>query len=84
MNVHRVLRVTEVGEYIRYHSCQRRFKLKFNNYQSAKNIPFFELIFQTSLDPVLEESGRSSEQKWAESLILTNRKCPSPTWIFIL
>ncbi len=62
------LQVTEIGEYIRYHSCQRRFKLRYNNYQAVNNTVFSDLIFQTSLDPALEQSGRISEQKWAESL----------------
>lgn len=43
------IRVTDIGEYIRYHSCDRRFKLKFNNYEEARKVPFFELIFETSL-----------------------------------
>ncbi len=62
------IRVTDIGEYIRYHSCDRRFKLKFNNYEEAKKVPFSELIFETSLDPVLEEAGRVRENEWEASL----------------
>lgn len=62
------IRVTDVGEYIRFHSCDRRFKLKFNDYQLAKALPFSELIFETLLDPVLQESGRLRESQWEESL----------------
>ncbi|MBC1239564.1 AAA domain-containing protein [Nostoc sp. 2RC] len=62
------VRVTDIAEYIRYQSCDRRFKLKFNDYELAKNIPFSNLIFDTSLDPVLEEEGRIRENEWETSL----------------
>lgn len=52
------VKTTDIGEYIRYQSCDRRFKLKFKNYELAKQLPFSHLIFDTSLDPVLEEAGR--------------------------
>jgi hypothetical protein len=60
--------VTEIAEYIRYQSCDRRFKLKYNKYERAKDIPFFELVFSTSLDPVLEAEGRKREDQWEQSL----------------
>lgn len=62
------VRVTDIGEYIRYHCCDRRFQLKFDNYKEAKSVPFFELIFETSLDPVLQEAGRVRENEWEASL----------------
>ncbi|MEG4007022.1 AAA domain-containing protein, partial [Microcoleus sp. Pol11C1] len=62
------VRATDIAEYIRYQSCDRRFKLKFNDYELAKQIPFSELIFATSLDPVLEEAGRRRETAWEDSL----------------
>lgn len=62
------VRATDIAEYIRYQSCERRFKLKFKDYELAKQIPFYELIFATSLDPVLEEAGRRRETAWEESL----------------
>ncbi|RCJ22551.1 hypothetical protein A6770_29795 [Nostoc minutum NIES-26] len=62
------IKVTDVAEYIRYQSCDRRFKLKFNDYEIAKQVPFYELIFDTSLDPVLEEEGRRREKEWETSL----------------
>lgn len=62
------VRATDIAEYIRYQSCDRRFKLKFNNYELAKQIPFSELIFATSLDPVLKEAGRIRESEWETSL----------------
>lgn len=62
------IKATDISEYVRYQSCDRRFKLKFNNYKLAKQIPFSELIFATSLDPVLEEEGRRRENEWETSL----------------
>jgi hypothetical protein len=62
------VRATDIAEYIRYQSCERRFKLKFNDYELAKQLPFSELIFATSLDPVLEEAGRIREKEWETSL----------------
>lgn len=62
------IKVTEIAEYIRYKSCERRFKLKFNKYEIAKQFPFSELIFATSLDPVLEEEGHRREKEWETSL----------------
>ena len=61
-------RATDIAEYIRYQSCERRFKLKHKDYELAKQIPFSELIFATSLDPVLEEEGRKRENEWETSL----------------
>lgn len=64
-----LVRATDIAEYIRYQSCDRRFKLKYKNYELAKkDIPFYELIFSTSLDPVLEVEGRKREDKWEKSL----------------
>ncbi|WP_414569531.1 hypothetical protein [Nostoc sp. CCY 9925] len=62
------LRVTDIGGYIRYHLCDRRFKLKHNNYELAKELPFSELIFSSSLDPALQLPGRLRENGWEESL----------------
>ncbi|MGK7875375.1 MAG: AAA domain-containing protein [Xenococcaceae cyanobacterium] len=73
-NLYRI-RITDVGEYIRYHSCDRRFRLKFNNYKEViQTLPsrLSQSIFQTSLDPILEEAGRLNEQQWSESLIKRN------------
>lgn len=64
-----LVRATDIAEYIRYQSCDRRFKLKYKNYELAKkDIPFYELIFSTSLDPVLEVEGRKREDEWEKSL----------------
>ena len=61
------LRVTEIGEYIRHRSCERRFKLEINNRQIARKLPFAERLFNT-LDPVLQEAGRVRERRWEKSL----------------
>lgn len=61
------MRVTEIGEFIRHHSCERRFKLEHNHRALARELPFVERLFNT-LDPVLQESGRIRESRWEESL----------------
>jgi hypothetical protein len=57
------VRVTEIGEYIRYRSCDRRFKLGHNNRRLARGLPFAQRLFNT-LDPVLQEAGRHREDEW--------------------
>lgn len=61
------VRVTEIGEYIHYQSCDRRFKLEHNNRKLARELPFAERLFN-SLDPVLQEAGRLRENEWETSL----------------
>ena len=62
-----VIRVTEIGEYIRHHSCERRLKLEINRRRLARQLPFAERLFNT-LDPVLQEAGRAREATWEQSL----------------
>lgn len=61
------VRVTEIGEYIRHHSCERRFKLEFNGRQAAQKVPFYSRFFNP-IDPVLQEAGRLRENEWEKSL----------------
>ncbi|MEG4306695.1 AAA domain-containing protein [Microcoleus sp. D3_18a_C4] len=61
------VRVTEIGEYIHYQSCDRRFKLEHNNRKLGRELPFAERLFN-SLDPVLQEAGRLRENEWETSL----------------
>jgi hypothetical protein len=61
------VRVTEIGEYIHYQSCDRRFKLEHNNRKLARELPFAERLFN-SLDPVLQEAGRLRENECETSL----------------
>jgi hypothetical protein len=59
--------VNEIGEYISHHSCERRFKLAFNNRAEARNLPFAERLFN-ALDPVLQEEASKRENEWEGSL----------------
>ena len=59
--------VTEIGEYIRQRSCERRFKLEVNRREVARQRPFASRLF-APLDPVLAEMGRQRENTWEASL----------------
>lgn len=61
------IRVNDIGEYIRYRSCERRFKLGLNDRALAKGLPFAERLFN-SMDPVLQEAGRKREDEWDQYL----------------
>ena len=61
------VRVTEIGEFIRFQSCERRFKLTLDNRRLARAIPFAHRLFNT-LDPVLQEVGREAENRWELAL----------------
>jgi hypothetical protein len=66
-DVSQKVRVSEIGQYIRYMSCERRFKLEINGRQIARELPFVDRLFNT-LDPVLQEAGRQRENEWEASL----------------
>jgi len=61
------IQVTEIGEFIRFGSCERRFKLGFNKRAEAERLPFFSRLFNP-LDPVLQEAGRNRENDWQRTL----------------
>lgn len=61
------LRVTEIGEYIRHRSCERRFRLEINGRKEARKLPFAERLFN-ALDPVLQETGKDREKEWEQTL----------------
>lgn len=61
------IRVNDLGEFVRFRSCGRRFKLAINNREEAKALPFAERLFN-ALDPVLQEVGREAENHWEASL----------------
>lgn len=61
------VRVTDVGEYIRHQSCQRRFKLGYNDGELFEQLPFSGKPLHT-MDPVLAEQGARREDEWAQSL----------------
>ncbi len=59
--------VTDLGEYIRHHSCDRRFFLKVNDKREVQVLPFFDRLGGT-LEPVLASVGKSRETQWEEEL----------------
>lgn len=61
------IRATEVGEYIRHNSCEKRFKLEYNGRAEADKLPFATRFFN-SIDPVLQAAGRKYEDLWEQSL----------------
>ncbi|MGB1013416.1 MAG: PD-(D/E)XK nuclease family protein, partial [Nannocystaceae bacterium] len=61
-------RVTDVGEFIRHQSCQRRFKLAHNNQALYEQLPIAKQPFHV-LDPVLMAAGKRREQQWAQTLV---------------
>jgi hypothetical protein len=61
------IRVTEIGEYIRHSSCDRRFRLAADHRRLARQLPFAERLF-SALDPVLRAAGRKRENGWEQSL----------------
>lgn len=63
------VRVSEIGEFIRFESCERRFKLGLSNRALARAVPFSERLFN-DLDPVLQDVGRATEQQWERALAL--------------
>lgn len=62
-----LIRVTQIGEFIRHRSCERRFKLEHNGRELARQLPFHERLFNT-LDPVLQKQGTLREDSWEEAL----------------
>lgn len=58
-----LVRVTQIGEYIRHGSCERRFKLDCDERRLTCDLPFFYTLSGT-MDPVLAEAGRRREQEW--------------------
>jgi hypothetical protein len=61
------LTVTNVGEFVRFESCERRAKLALDNRFLATELPFAERLFNP-LDPVLREEGRKREERWDQTL----------------
>lgn len=72
-----IIRVTEIGEYIRHSSCARRFKLEFNSRREAFQLPFYDRLFNP-IDLVLQETGRRRENEWEESLTRAGLKTLNP------
>ncbi len=61
------LRATDIAQYVRHHSCERRLRLGYDNRAATDELPFAERLFN-SLDPVLQLRGEQLENEWADSL----------------
>lgn len=61
------VRATEIGEYVRHHSCESRFRLAHNNRKLTSSVPFLYQLSST-MDPVLQEAGRRREIEWEASV----------------
>jgi len=59
--------VTDIGEYVRHQSCDRRFYLKVHYDDEVRVLPFFDRLLNT-LEPVLAEVGRKREDQWHDEL----------------
>jgi hypothetical protein len=67
MSPYPFVRATEIGEYIRHNSCERRFKLEYDGRREADKLPFASRFFN-SIDPVLQAAGRRYEDQWEQYL----------------
>lgn len=61
------LTATDLGEFVRYHSCDRRFHLAIHEAREVGPLPFFDRL-RDAIDPVLAEVGRRREDEWQTEL----------------
>ncbi|WP_439624754.1 AAA domain-containing protein [Gemmata sp.] len=61
------LTATDLGEFVRHHSCDRRFHLAVHRDREVAPLPFFDRL-RDSIDPVLAEVGRRRENQWEAEL----------------
>ena len=59
---------TDLGEYVRHHSCDRRFHLAVHGDREVDTLPFFDRL-RDAIDPVLAEVGRRREDHWEAELV---------------
>lgn len=59
---------TDLGEYVRHHSCDRRFHLAVRAKTDPEPLPFFARL-RDQIDPVLAEVGRRREDQWEAELV---------------
>ncbi len=52
--------VTDIGEYINQHCCERSFKLRLNKAEVARRFPFYATV-RSPLNPILATMGRMRE-----------------------
>ncbi|OWK37803.1 hypothetical protein [Fimbriiglobus ruber] len=62
------LTATDLGEFVRHHSCDRRFHLAVHADQEVAPLPFFDRL-RDAIDPVLAEVGRRREDQWEAELV---------------
>lgn len=67
-NANRTLRVTDIGEYVRHHSCARRLKLGQDEQALRRTLPFYSRLFNP-LDPVLRAAGAQREDEVDQDLV---------------
>ncbi|HEY1186291.1 MAG TPA: PD-(D/E)XK nuclease family protein, partial [Gemmata sp.] len=58
---------TDLGEYVRHHSCDRRFHLAVHSAREVAPLPFFDRL-RDGIDPVLAEVGCRREDQWEAEL----------------
>jgi len=61
------LTATDLGEFVRHHSCDRRFHLAVHEDREVAPLPFFDRL-RDGIDPVLAEVGRRREDQWQGEL----------------
>jgi hypothetical protein len=62
------LTATHLGEFVRHHSCDRRFYLAVHEKRVVETLPFFDRL-RDAIDPVLAEVGRRREDQWEAELV---------------
>lgn len=59
--------VTDIGEYINQHGCERSFKLRINSSEIARRFPFYGSV-RSPLNPILSTRGREREDELRDAL----------------
>ncbi len=59
--------VTDIGEYINQHGCERSFKLRINKAEIARRFPFYGQV-RSPLNPILAARGRERESELQGSI----------------
>lgn len=62
------LTATDLGEFVRHHSCDRRFHLAVHEDREVARLPFFDRL-RDSIDPVLAAVGQQREDQWETELV---------------
>jgi hypothetical protein len=60
---------TALGDYVRFDSCQRRFRFRHETRDEKKAAPAFEAQLSTPIDPILQEAGDLAEKDWEAMLL---------------